>query len=202
MPADPAAMDALFNSRGGFEHAYKKLIAVAKALLRIYGGDSSARVVLRQLDGEEVVNRAFERWASDGFPTAVEPYLVMRGHIRNHIRSIAKSAKQRRTVRVDGNEDLTWAYQQQFDPTEETAIDRLLIIDDRDFCIQVMFRLVADTRDDQQVTALATAIIDGFRDPADICELTGLDKPAYEATFKRLKRRFTQTLDAMRKDEK
>jgi hypothetical protein len=105
-------------------------------------------------------------------------------------------------VRVDGSDELTWAYQQQYEPTGQTAVERMLIVDDRDFCIDVMKRLAGETKNDDQVAALAREIVAGFREPSDLCELTGMDNPAYEAAFKRLKRRFGQALDATRKDEK
>lgn len=202
MSVDPATLDTLFASRGGFDAVYKKLIAVAKALLKTYGSDSAARVVLRQLDGEEIVDLALTRLFSEGFAPGDDPYLLLRRHIKNHIRSIAKSAKERRTARVDGNEELTWAYKQQSDLNEQTAVERLLIIDDVDHCLKVMARVVTLANDDHQVTAIAQAIINGFRDSHEICTLTDLDKVTYENAFKRLRRKFGQAFEEIAKEEK
>lgn len=202
MSVDPTTLDTLFASRGGFDAVYKKLIAASKALLRTYGGDSAARVVLRQLDGEEIVDHAFTRLFNEGFSPEDDPYLLLRRHIRNYLRSVAKSAKEGRTARVIGNEDLTRAYEQETDLNGQTTVERLLIIDDVDHCLKVMARVVTLANDDHQVTAIAQAIINGFRDPHEICTLTDLDKTTYENAFKRLRRKFGQAVEEIAKEEK
>lgn len=201
-PVDPSALDRLFAARGGFETAYEKLVAAARSLLLTYGGDTGARVVLRQLDPEEVVNLAFDRVFSDGIDPEDDLYLALRRHIQNHIRSLAKSAKQRRLVRVDGDPELTSAYCDQSDPNEESARDRLLIVDDMDFCSSVMFRVMAEAKEDPEVEDIGRAIISGKRSTEEICQFTGLNGRKYDAAFKRLKRRFSQLLATMKEDHR
>ena len=201
MSVDPAALDGLLVARGGFEAAYEKLLAAAKALLQTYGGDSGGRALLRQMDAADVVDAAFERLFDEGFPPGDDVYLLLRRHIQNNIRSVAKSAKEARTVRVDGNEDATRIYSQQSDPLEQSAPDRALITDDIEYGMKVLFRLTTAVKDDPQVVALATAIIEGYRDPDDICVVADLTKPQYDATFKRMKRKFAQILAASEEDK-
>ena len=202
MPVDPDALDGLLAGRGGFEAAYEKLVAAAKAWLQTYGGDSGGRALLRQFEAADVVDAAFDRLFTEGFSPGEDVYLLLRRHIRNHIRTIAKSVKERQTVRVDGDEEFTRTYLQQTDPLEQSAPERALIIDDLEYCMKVLFRMTSEVKDDPQVLALVSAIIEGFRDPDEICVVAELTKPQYDATFKRMKRRFAQILAASEKDEK
>ncbi len=202
MPVDPDALDGLLAGRGGFEAAYEKLVAAAKALLQTYGGDSGGRALLRQLEAADVVDTAFDRLFAEGFSPGEDVYLLLRRHIRNYIRTVAKSVKERQTVRVDGDEESTRTYLQQTDPLEQSAPERALIIDDLEYCMKVLFRLTAKVKDDPQVLALVSAIIEGFRDPDEICVVAELTKPQYDATFKRMKRRFAQILAASEEDKK
>jgi hypothetical protein len=202
MAADPAAFEQLFASRGGFATAYRKLVALAKAMLVTYGGDSASRVCLRQLDPEEIVNAAFERYFDEGAEGEEEVYLLLRRHIRNYVRSLAKSVQQARTVRVDGNKDQAMAYRQATDPTEMSTVDRLLVVDDFDFCQKVIFRVLGDSKADAEVCSICEAIIAGFRDYADICDFAKMSQPAFDAAFKRLKRRFGHACDAVEKEDK
>lgn len=203
MAADPVALDQLFASRGGFAVAYKKLVVLAQAMLVTYGGDSASRVVLRQLDPEEIVNTAFERYLDgDSGDEGEDIYLVLRRHIKNHVRSAAKSVKQNHTVRVDGNKKSTALYNQQHDPNETGAIERVSIIDDFDFCKTLIFRVLSDTKQDKEVASLCEAIIAGFREHSDLCEFANLEKPAFDAALKRLKRKFGHALMAAEGDLK
>jgi len=202
MPVDPDALDGLLAGRGGFEAAYEKLVAAAKAWLQTYGGDSGGRALLRQLEAADVVDTAFDRLFTEGFSPGEDVYLLLRRHIRNHIRTVAKSVKERQTVRVDGDEESTRTYLQQTDPLEQSAPERALIIDDLEYCMKVLFRMTSEVKDDPQVLALVSAIIEGFRDPDEICVVAELTKPQYDATFKRMKRRFAQILAASEEDKK
>ena len=202
MPVDPDALDGLLAGRGGFEAAYEKLVAAAKAWLQTYGGDSGGQALLRQLEAADVVDTAFDRLFTEGFSPGEDVYLLLRRHIRNHIRTVAKSVKERQTVRVDGDEESTRTYLQQTDPLEQSAPERALIIDDLEYCMKVLFRMTAEVKDDPQVLALVSAIIEGFRDPDEICVVAELTKPQYDATFKRMKRRFAQILAASEEDKK
>lgn len=202
MPVDPDALDGLLAGRGGFEAAYEKLVAAAKAWLQTYGGDSGGRALLRQLEAADVVDAAFERLFTEGFSPGEDVYLLLRRHIHNHIRTVAKSVKERKTVRVDGNEESTRNYLQQTDPLEQSAPERALIIDDLEYCMTVLFRMTSEVKDDPQVLALVSALIEGFRDPEEICVVAELTKPQYDATFKRMKRRFAQILAASEEDKK
>jgi hypothetical protein len=190
MPVDPAALDSLLAAQGGFDAAYKKLAAMATALLRTYGSDTGARVVLRQYDPLDIVDAAFERILQEGFEPGENVYFLLRRHVRNRIRSEAKLVSEGKTVRVEGDPDSKKLYLQETDPTEQSAPDRAVVIDDCEYCISVMFRLMADVKDDPAVSAIATAITEGFRDPQDICDVTGLSRPEYDAAFKRLRRKF------------
>lgn len=196
MAADPAALDQVFAKQGGFNAAYKKLVALAQAMLVTYGGDSRSRVALRQLDPEEIVNIAFERYFTEGAEEGANVYFVLRNHVRNFVRSAAKSAKEKKTIRVDGDEKKTALYEAQVDPTGMGAEERLSVIDDFDFCKKMMFRVLADCKGDKDVEAICEAIIAGFREHADIAEYAKLDKAAFDAAFKRLKRRFVHALMA------
>jgi hypothetical protein len=202
MSIDPDALDGLLAGRGGFEAAYEKLVAAAKAWLQTYGGDSGGRAVLRQLEAADVVDSAFDRLFTEGFLPGEDVYLLLRRHIQNHIRTVAKSVKERRTVRVDGDEESTRTYLQQTDPLEQSAPERALIIDDLEYCMKVLFRMTSEVKDDPQLVALVSAIIEGFRDPDEICVVAELTKPQYDATFKRMKRRFAQILAASEEDKK
>ena len=193
MPADPAALDQVFADRGGFAVAYKRLLAFAQVTLVNYGGDSPARVALRQLQAEDVVDAAFERYFDEGAEDG-DAYYTLRRHIKNQVRSAAKSAKQKRTVRVDGSEELTSVYNNKADPTDFGAIERVEILDDFDFCKKLIFRILSETKDDREVASLCEAIIAGFRGHADICDFAKLESAAFDAAMKRLKRKFSHTL--------
>lgn len=190
MSADPAALDHVFTAQGGFAPAYKRLVVLAQSMLDTYGGDHDSRVVLRQWEAEELVNAAFERIFSEAAEIGPATYNSLRRHIQNHVHSLAKSAQQARTVRVDGSEEATAVYQQQTDPTETGALDRLLIADDFAFCAQVLECLQHEGRDDPEVGLICRAVVAGQRDYADICHHTRLSPPAFEAGMKRLKRKF------------
>ncbi len=200
MSADPAALDHVFTAQGGFTAAYKRLVVLARSMLDTYGGDSAARVVLRQWDPEEVVNVAFERAFAESAEIGPATYFRLRSHIRNHVHSLAKSAQQARTVRVDGNEQATAVYHQQTDPTETSAVERLLIADDFAFCAQVLDRLQAEGRDDPEVGLICRAVAAGHRDYADICRHAQLTPPAFDAGLKRLKRKFLHLVRTVEAD--
>jgi len=200
MSADPAALDHVFTSQGGFTLAYKRLVVLARSMLDTYGGDSAARVVLRQLDPEEVVNVAFERIFAEAAEIGPETYNSLRSHIRNHVHSLAKSAQQARTVRVDESEKSTALYQQQTDPTETSAVDRVLIADDFEFCVKVMARLELEGRDDPEVGLICRAVAAGHRDYADLCRHAQLTPPAFDAGLKRLKRKFLHLVRTVEAD--
>lgn len=199
MPADPAALDQVFADRGGFAVAYKRLLAFAQVTLVNYGGDSASRVALRQLQAEDVVDAAFERYFAEGADDG-DAYFAIRRHIKNQVRSAAKSAKQKRTLRVDGSEELTGLYNNRADPTDFGAIERVEILDDFDFCRKLIFRILGDTTDDKDVASICEAIIAGFREHADICDFAKLESAAFDAAMKRLKRKFTHTLAAAEGD--
>ena len=199
MPADPAALDQVFAARGGFAVVYKRLVAFAQMTLVNYGGDSASRVALRQLQAEEVVDAAFERYFDEGAEDG-DVYFALRRHIKNQVRSAAKSVEQKRTVRVDGSEKLTTVYNNKSDPTDFGAVERVEILDDFDFCKKLIFRILEETKDDQEVAALCEAIVAGFREYTDICEFAKLERPAFDAAMKRLKRKFSHTLTAAEGD--
>ena len=200
MPADPAALDHVFTAQGGFTVDYKRLVVLARSMLDTYGGDSAARVVLRQLDAEEVVNAAFERVFTEAAEIGADTYFALRRHIRNHVYTLAQSTKQARTVRVDESEKSAALYQQQSDPTETSAVDRVLITDDFEFCVKVMERLEREGRDDPEVGLICRAILAGQRDHADICRHAQLTPPAFDAGMKRLKRKFLHLVRTVEAD--
>jgi hypothetical protein len=199
-PVDPATADLLLAHKGGFEVAYKRLLSLAGKLLSSYAGDSASRVALRQLTAEDIVDAAFERLFGEGLSDGEDIYFVLRNHIRNDVRSKAKSKKESRLVRTDASKGLTDLYNQQSEPTETSAVDKLIILDDIEFCQKVIFRLAADGKHDPEVSKICEAIISGFRDPADLREFAGLDESKFTAAFRRLKRRFVQSMDAITKE--
>ena len=201
-PVDPSTVDELLAHQGGFEAAYKKLLSLAGRFLSIYAGDSAARVVLRQITAEDVVDAAFERLFNDGIPDGADIYFVLRNHVRNDVRSKAKSKKQARLVRTDASKELTDLFNQQDEPTDVSAVERMEVLDDVDFCRKVIFHLAADAKDDPEVSKICEAIISEFRDPADLREFSGLDEAKFEAAFKRLKRRFVRSKEAITKETK
>ena len=160
MSADPTALDHVFTAQGGFTLAYKRLVVLARSMLDTYGGDSAARVVLRQWDAEEVVNVAFERAFAESAEIGPDTYFALRRHVRNHVYTLAQSSKQARTVRVDGNEQATAVYHQQTDPTETSAVERLLIADDFAFCAQVLERLQAEGRGESREVATKRWVVE------------------------------------------
>eukprot|EP01036_Dinobryon_divergens_P035793 gene35793-46448_t len=188
------------NSQGGFTLAYKRLVVLAQSMLDTYAGDYDSRVVLRQWDAEEVVNAAFERIFTEAAEIGPETYNSLRSHIQNHVHSLAKSTKQARTVRVDGSEQATALYQQQTDPTETSAVDRVLIADDFEFCVKVMARLELEGRDDPEVGFICRAVAAGHRDYADLCRHAQLSPPAFDAGMKRLKRKFLHLVRTVETD--
>lgn len=199
MAVDPAALDKLFEGRGGFDAAYESLVALAASLLRTYGGDSAARVVLRQYHPEEIADEAFYRLFTEGFEEGKDPYYAVRNHIRNFVRGAAKSKTQAKLKRVDGSTAGTQAYHRQTDLNEQTSVERVMIIDDIEFCTRVMQQLVSDLKN-QEEHAIATAIIAGFRQPDEICQLNDMPRPTFDAAFKRLKRKFAQVCASMTED--
>lgn len=195
--------DEIFAAQGGFEAVYKRLSALARQQLAHYGGNTRARVVLRQHDPEEIVDEAFKDLLCLESEPKDGPYYFLRNRVRNIVRSMAKNVKEGRTVRIEGSSSAKQdAYAQVSDPTDPTAADLATVVDDADFDIKVLFRLLADLKDDNEVKTLCDAIIEGYREPADLRDLTGLDQAAYEAAFKRLKRRFHQALEAIKREEK
>lgn len=202
MASDPADMDQMFAPQGGFTTAYKKLVALARVTLAMYGGNSRARVTLRQLDAEEIVNEAFKRLLSEP-PVATEvPYYVLRRHIKNNIRSLAKNAKEGRTVRIESNAKDKFSYSEATDPNETGVLDRLTIFDDFEFCKKVIFRLIAETKNDKEVSDICEAIIAGFRASPDLREYAKIDQATFEVAFKRFKRKFGHSLMAIKGEEK
>jgi hypothetical protein len=202
MESGPSDMDQMFAGQGGFAAAYKKLVVLAHLMLAMYGGDSRARVVLRQLDAEEIVNDAFKRLLNEPVAATEVPYYVLRRHIKNHVRSLAKNTKEGRTVRIESDEKGKTAYAEATDPNETNGVERMMIFDDFEFCKKVIFRVVAEINDDKEVLDICEAIVVGFRTSADIQEYAKIDQATFEVAFKRLKRKFGHALMAIKREEK
>lgn len=194
MEPDQEFLDELFADQGGFETAYKKLVQQAQSLLVTYGGNSSARVILRQLDAEDLVHTAFKRFLEQESEDDVPAYYVLRKHIQNQVRSAAKSAKENQTVRADASEELTFHYENQSDANELDTMDRVTILDDGELCTKLMFRVRAEGKNDHEVDQLCEAIISGFRDFDDLREFANFDQKTFDAAWKRLIRRFRHVL--------
>jgi hypothetical protein len=193
----------MLADQGGFASAYKKLVLLARWALSVYGGDTRSRVTLRQLDAEEIVDEAFHRLLTEPIGVGEVPYFVLRRHVKNHVRSLAKSAKEGHTVRVDGgSEGEKRAYEGATDPTATSDVEKLTIFDDFEFCKKVIFRVMADLKDDKTVASICEAIIAGFRDPGDLRDYANIDQAAFEAAFKRLKRKFGHALMVIEQEEK
>ncbi len=192
MPVNPADLDQLLAHRGGFDTAYGKLVLVAQAKLLLYRGNVAGRAAVRLLDAEEVVNDAFARLFQEGFALGEDVYLLLRRHIANNIRTLAKSAKEENTVHVVADPELGELYEGQSDPHELSPPDRAIILDDMRYCLDVMQRVAAATRDDPEVVKLAETFVAGYRDPGEICQLTDMTRAQYDAAFKRLQRKFLQ----------
>lgn len=190
-PVDPAACDEWFADEGGFEAAYKKLLAFAGMQLSLRVGDSGAPVALRQLDAEDVVNAAFERLFADGLEPGKTAYYQLRNHVDNSVRSVAKSKGESRLVRPDRWGELPEGYHNQVNPSEPSITERMAIADDIAFCKTVLSCVAAKCKDDLEVTKLCEAVVAGFRDHADLREYAELELPQYDAAFKRLRRQFS-----------
>jgi hypothetical protein len=192
MPVNPADLDHLLAHRGGFDTAYSKLVLFAQAKLLLYRGNVAGRAAVRQLDAEEVVNDAFVRLFKEGFVPGEDVYFLLRRHIANQIRTLAKSVQEENTVRVAADPELGELYEQQSDLNELSAPDRSIILDDVRYCLDVMQRVAAATPNDPEVVKLAEAFVAGYRDPGEICLLTDMTRAKYDAAFKRLQRKFLQ----------
>lgn len=194
MAVDPSELDRLLAAQGGFREAYKKLQLLSKATLAMYDGNSSARVALRQIDADEVVNHAFERLFSEGFEDQENVYFKLRNFVKNFVRTKAKLKKEARTIRVTPDSDIYGQYEGYYDPTEQLPDARMDIIDDFDFCKKVIFRLRTDISHDEILKTLCDAIIEGYTEPEDLMELMGVDKSGYRAAFLRLRRRYKKAI--------
>jgi hypothetical protein len=159
-------------------------------------------LAVRQLDPEELLNIGIERLFTEEFEPGTDVYLLLRRHMHNHVRSLAKSAGEAKLVRAESSPEAKARYLGQDDPTEPGPTDRILVTDDMEFCNQVLFQVCQEAEKDPQVRALATAIIEGFFDFEEQRIVTGMSQAEHDAAFKRLKRWFWNTLSTMKEDPK
>ena len=202
MAVDPSELDRLFSAQGGFRSAYKKLLLLSKATLAMYDGNSSAKVALRQIDAEEVVNHAIERLFAEGFEVQENVYFKLRNYIKNFVRTKAKLKKESLTIKVNYDSENYSQYEGYYDPTEQLPDARMDIIDDFDFCKEVIFRLRGKITHDENLKNLCDAIIEGYTEPEELMELMGVDKSGYRAAFLRLRRRFKKEIRIQKLEER
>lgn len=182
--------DQMFAARGGFDEAYTKLIAYARRELARYQSDFGGGLAVRQLDAREVVHSAIERLFSEEWDANEDVYLLLRRHIQNKVRSLSKSAGETRLVRISGRQETDAAYAETEDLFAESPRENAEIRDRTGFCKKVLMCVLSEAGEDQILCKLTEALIEGWRDPNDMCDLLEISRSEYDAAFGRLKRRF------------
>ncbi|MGJ8637802.1 MAG: hypothetical protein ACSHYA_00285 [Opitutaceae bacterium] len=201
MPSVPPDLDELFPDRGGFTPVYEKLILLARSLLNAYSGDSAVRVCLRQWDAIEIVDHAFERLLSEEYAETENAYYVLRNHVKNFIRTKAKSVQESRTVRSDGSEALTARIMNFEDRTDLAIAERAEIIDDVGFCLKVMQLVLTHVKNDELVVQMCEAYVAEIYEADEICQLLEISKKEYSNVFRRLQTQFRKQLRNLEKED-
>lgn len=196
----PTDLDELLHEEGGFVFVYEKLILLSRSLLNTYAGDSTVRVCLRQWDAEEIVDHAFERLLSEDFDETKNTYYVLRNHVKNFIRTKSKSVKESRTVRSDGSEALTSNIMNFDDRNAMPLTHGAEIIDDIEFCSQVMSQVLGAVENDELVAQLCEAYIAGIFDTDEVCQLLEITRKEHANVFRRMQTQFRKQLKKLDKE--
>jgi hypothetical protein len=200
-------LDALLVSQGGFGPAYEKLTAIAASALSRYAGNFGARVALRQIQPFDLVDVAFERllvrMAEGPIDPGMDVFDLLCSYINNKARALAKSAKEGRLLRIEGEEEGKMAYDGFADDATLDPADQLLVVEDGEYVGKVLAQVIAGAKGDVEVVSLCEAIIEGnFTDYDDIRSWACLDQAQFDAARKRLKRQVSIALKSVDEGKK